>query len=114
MGITAEVRITLRSGRDGLPGAIGQGCIQLLEGVDREHSLNRAAKGLHMAYSKAWRIVREAEAHAGCELIHRDGARGSNLTDAGRRVVEGYRSLEAEATSAVARKAPGLFDGLGA
>ena len=40
-----------------LPGVFGHGCVLLLQGIAREHSLNRAAKSMGMAYSKAWRIV---------------------------------------------------------
>ena len=43
-----------------LPGVFGHGCVLLLQGIAREHSLNRAAKSMGMAYSKAWRIVNEA------------------------------------------------------
>lgn len=63
-----------------LPGVFGHGCVLLLQGIAREHSLNRAAKSMGMAYSKAWRIVNEAEGQLGCKLIERDGARGSTLT----------------------------------
>ena len=66
-----------------LPGVFGHGCVLLLQGIAREHSLNRAAKSMGMAYSKAWRIVNEAEGQLGCKLIERDGARGSTLTPAG-------------------------------
>ena len=41
-----------------LPGVFGHGCVLLLQGIAREHSLNRAAKSMGMAYSKAWRIVK--------------------------------------------------------
>ena len=41
-----------------LPGVFGHGCVLLLQGIAREHSLNRAAKSMGMANSKAWRIVR--------------------------------------------------------
>ena len=68
-----------------LPGVFGHGCVLLLQGIAREHSLNRAAKSMGMAYSKAWRIVNEAEGQLGCKLIERDGARGSTLTPAGER-----------------------------
>ena len=57
----------------------GHGCVLLLQGIAREHSLNRAAKSMGMAYSKAWRIVNEAEGQLGCKLIERDGARGSKI-----------------------------------
>ena len=55
-----------------LPGVFGHGCVLLLQGIAREHSLNRAAKSMGMAYSKAWRIVNEAEGQLGCKLIERE------------------------------------------
>ena len=109
MAIEASARITLRNPEADLPGAFGAGCAQLLEGVYRDRSLNRAAKGLGMAYSKAWRIIREAEAQLGCDLLVRDGARGSSLTDDGERVLEAYRDLQREVDDLLARRARELF-----
>ena len=77
-----------------LPGVFGHGCVLLLQGIAREHSLNRAAKSMGMAYSKAWRIVNEAEGQLGCKLIERDGARGSTLTPAGERAIAVYEELQ--------------------
>ena len=81
-----------------LPGVFGHGCVLLLQGIAREHSLNRAAKSMGMAYSKAWRIVNEAEGQLGCKLIERDGARGSSLTPAGERAIAAYEELQAGAS----------------
>ena len=52
-----------------LPGVFGHGCVLLLQGIAREHSLNRAAKSMGMAYSKAWRITKESEAALGFALL---------------------------------------------
>lgn len=109
MVVRAFARITLMGEDDSLPGAFGQGTAQLLEGVEREHSLNRAAKSLGMAYSKAWRIVNEAEAQLGCDLLLRDGARGSTLTEDGRRVLASYRALQGEVDALLARRVPELL-----
>ena len=43
-----------------LPGTFGKGTASLLRGVEKHGSLNKAAKELRMAYSKAWRLVKEA------------------------------------------------------
>ena len=51
MSVVASARITLKNSELDLPGAFGLGCVQLLEGVATEHSLNGAAKRLGMAYS---------------------------------------------------------------
>ena len=92
-----------------LPGVFGHGCVLLLQGIAREHSLNRAAKSMGMAYSKAWRIVREAEGHLGCELLARDGARGSVLTPEGEHALHAYRTLQAELDAMIAKRLTELF-----
>ena len=83
-----------------LPGVFGHGCVLLLQGIAREHSLNRAAKSMGMAYSKAWRIVNEAEGQLGCKLIERDGARGSTLTP---------EELQTDINQVIAAKADALI-----
>ncbi|MEE0612367.1 MAG: LysR family transcriptional regulator, partial [Collinsella stercoris] len=97
-------RLTISDDTRDLPGAFGGGCAALLEGIADEGSLNRAAKRMGMAYSKAWRIVREAEAHLDCELLTRDGARGSRLTPEGERALKGYRELQREVDELIARR----------
>lgn len=104
MPLSAHARLTISDGTRDLPGAFGGGCAALLEGVADEGSLNRAAKRMGMAYSKAWRIVREAEAHLDCELLTRDGARGSRLTPEGERALKGYRELQREVDELIARR----------
>lgn len=109
MALAAHVRLTLTDPNRDLPGAFGSGCAALLEGVAEEGSLNRAAKRMGMAYSKAWRIVREAEAHVGCTLLARDGARGSSLTEDGVRVLAAYRQLQADVDELLAHRTQELF-----
>ena len=62
-----------------------------------------------MAYSKAWRIVNEAEGQLDCKLIERDGARGSSLTPAGKRAIEVYETLQAEINDVIATRADALI-----
>ena len=85
MEYKTTAKLVIQSCDKDLPGVFGHGCVLLLQGIAREHSINRAAKSMGMAYSKAWRIVNEAEGQLGCKLIERDGARGSSLTPAGER-----------------------------
>ena len=75
MEYKTTAKLVIQSCDKDLPGVFGHGCVLLLQGIAREHSLNRAAKSMGMAYSKAWRIVNEAEGQLGCKLIERDGAR---------------------------------------
>ena len=48
----------------------------LCRGVRDDGSLNKAAKNMGMAYSKAWRIMKQTEEAFGFNLINRDGAQG--------------------------------------
>lgn len=109
MTVKAHARLIIHSDDRELPGAFGYGCVLLLEGVEEEHSLNRAAKRMGMAYSKAWRLVKEAEAQLGYDLLDRDGARGSTLTDRGRKAVKAYRALQTEINTLLDRRVPELF-----
>ena len=114
MEYKATARLVIQSCDKDLPGVFGHGCVLLLQGIAREHSLNRAAKSLGMAYSKAWRIVNEAEAQLGCKLIERDGARGSTLTPAGERAIEAYETLQSEINQVIAAKADALIASINA
>jgi molybdate transport system regulatory protein len=71
----------------------GPGIAALCRGVMESGSLNKAAKSMGMAYSKAWRIMKESEEGLGFQLLNRDGARGSTLTEEGVRLLEAYDKL---------------------
>lgn len=107
--LTASARLTVHQATGGLPGAFGSGCVQLLQGVAEEHSLNRAAKRMGMAYSKAWRLVNEAEDQLGVKLLDRNGALGSTLTPEGERAMAAYRTLQRDIDELIARRMPELF-----
>ena len=77
-----------------LPGVFGHGCVLLLQGIAREHSLNRAAKSMGMAYSKAWRIIKDTEAALDVQLLYRDGAHGSRLTENCEQILAAYQAIE--------------------
>lgn len=74
-------------------GTFGPGVASLCRGVREYGSLNAAAKSMHMAYSKAWRIMGESERLLGVQLIARDGARGSRLTEDGEMLLNTYDDL---------------------
>lgn len=82
--------IKIRNSSD--PGDIGfgRGVIQLLEGIERLGSINKATNEMGMAYSKAWRIINSVEKEFGIRLVDRDGAHGSAITPEGRRLMETY------------------------
>ena len=72
----------------------GRGIASLCLGVRETGSLNASAKGMGMAYSKAWRIVKDTEAALDLQLLNRDGAHGSDLTEAGNKLLDTYLAIE--------------------
>ena len=102
--LSVDIKLSVVVDGDRNAGTLGKGVVALLQGILDMGSLNRAAKSLGMAYSKAWRIVKETEAGFGFLLINRDGARGSTLTEDGLRLVEVYRTLQEEADEFVNKR----------
>lgn len=72
----------------------GRGIANLCLGVRDTGSLNASAKGMGMAYSKAWRIVKDTEAALGIQLLDRDGAHGSTLTKEGEKLLDAYVAID--------------------
>jgi len=76
----------------------GPGIAELLERVDRLHSLRKATMEMGMAYSKAWSIIKAAEKYLSFPLlISTTGGRGgggAELSPQGRRFLEAYRAFE--------------------
>lgn len=97
--ISIKIRIT-PEGKD-LASAFGPGSATLLQGIKKYRSLNKAAKEMHMAYSKAWKRLKDTETQLGFALIERQGARGSILTPEGEEILALFYDLEAAANNAV-------------
>jgi molybdate transport system regulatory protein len=84
--------------------AFGKGVVILLEGVEKYGSLSKSYKEMHMAASKAWKILNRAEEDLQVTLVERKvgGSNGgcSKLTPEGRELVRRYRQLMDEMTKA--------------
>lgn len=102
--LKTQTRITVYAGKNADDATFGKGVATLMRGVKETGSLNAAAKRIKMAYSKAWRIVKETEAGFGFMLIDRDGARGSTLTKEGEKLLAAYEDTEAKASEYVAKR----------
>lgn len=88
-----KVRVYIANPDSESRSVFGRGVAQLCIGVRDLGSLNAAAKSIGMAYSKAWRIVKDTEAALGVQLLYRDGAHGSTLTEEGAVLLDTYLEL---------------------
>src|SRR5947209_18948798 len=106
---TVGVRVRVeRAGR----AVLGQGRIELLEAIDRWHSISEAARQLHLSYRHAWLLVQSTIEAAGQPLVtaatggsHGGGPR---LTPLGRRAVSIFRELQGQLDSTAGALLPRL------
>ena len=96
-------RLRIRRGEEDTKTVFGHGTAQLLQGIRELNSLNRAAKRMGMAYSKAWKSIRSTEDHLGFQLIERKAQHGSELTEQGERFLDYFLRAEAAAEQAASR-----------
>ncbi len=92
--LSASVRLSVKTDEDDHGSMFGRGIANLCLGVREHGSLNAAAKSMGMAYSKAWRIIKDTEATLGVQLLNRDGAHGSELTEAGNKLLDAYITID--------------------
>ena len=90
------IRLAIKSETSDSNSQFGRGVANLCLGVRELGSLNAAAKSMKMAYSKAWRIIKETEAALGIQLLDRDGAHGSTLTEEGNKLLDAYQEVDAK------------------
>lgn len=88
------VRLTVTNPSSESTSAFGPGVAKLCLGVREHGSLNASAKAMRMAYSKAWRIIKDTEETLDVQLLLRDGAHGSTLTEDGNRLLDAYLAIE--------------------
>jgi molybdenum ABC transporter molybdate-binding protein len=108
---TADLRVWVE--RDGRS-VLGRGRADLLEAIDRYHSISEAARRLGMSYRRAWLLVQGANEAAGLPLVetatggsHGGGAR---LTAQGRWAVALFRALQGQLREAAADLLPRLVE----
>jgi molybdate transport system regulatory protein len=84
--------------------AFGKGVVVLLEGVEKYGSLSKSYKEMHMAASKAWKILNRAEEDLQVTLVERKvgGSNGgsSKLTKEGKELITRYRAMMKDVTEA--------------
>ena len=78
-------------------GGFCKGTYLLLRGVEETGSLHHAAKDLGMSYSKAWTLINGVEDDFQKSLLVRHGAKGSVLSDFGRKLMNEYEHMYQDA-----------------
>jgi len=78
---------------------LGKGGAMLLEAIEREGSLTKAAKSLNISYRYAWGYLRKIEKRLGKSVVEtfkggRDGGGGMRLTPLGRYLLRKYNRFE--------------------
>ncbi len=86
----------------------GVGRALLLKKVDEHGSLRKAAKELGMSYRAAWGKIKKTEEIIGDKLVVQSGSRrdGYELTELGRKILEGFESWYREIESYAISQAP--------
>src|SRR5262249_41584807 len=83
---------------------LGPGRLELLEAIDRHHSISAAARKLGVSYRRAWVVVDSINRAAGEELVHRqtggrDGG-GAVLTARAYQAIRMYYALQSRVQQA--------------
>jgi molybdate transport system regulatory protein len=85
------------------PGGVrlGPGKVALLEAIDSEGSLSRAAASIGMSYRRAWLFMQQVnqafDETAVATPEHGHGGGPAKLTDFGRELIRQYRDIESKA-----------------
>ena len=93
--------------------AFGPGVAELLRRVRETHSLRAAALAMEMAYSKAWKIVKNAEECLDCKLLRtatggKNGG-GATLTPEAEQLLAAYDAYCRELNAFAAEKFQAAF-----
>ena len=98
-----HLKLTVRLYTEDDQRCFGPGIATLLERVQEHKSLRAAAASMEMAYSKAWRIIRTAEAVFGCKMLSStiggQHGGGAVLTPEAERLLAAYRAYETDVTA---------------
>ncbi len=93
------LRVDLSSGR-----AVGPGKIRLLAQIHKSGSITQAARDLGLSYRRAWLLINDLNNSFRLPVIEAatggSGGGGTRLTPFGRKLVQRYQTIEAEALAA--------------
>jgi len=78
---------------------IGKGGAQILEQIEKEHSISKASKKLGMSYRYVWSYIKRVEKTLEKPIVEtyrggKKGGGGAELTSFGKELLEEYRLVE--------------------
>ena len=79
---------------------IGKGRMEILDNIEKTGSINQTAKIMKMSYKAVWSKIKATEKHLNTVIVHTDRKEGSRLSDEGKELLEKFRLLKRECTSA--------------
>ncbi len=84
----------------------GPGPLRLLQFIEQEGSLAKAAKAMGMSYKKAWDMVDQLNKKASSPVVvsKKGGSKGggTEITERGKQLMDGYTALERKLDSVLA------------
>lgn len=101
----AMAKLSIRIAFEGAE-PFGPGKVRLLELIEKEGSIRAAAAAMSMSYRHAWLLLQAVEDTFGAPAVATStggaGGGGAKLTELGKRLVDRYRTIEANASRAAA------------
>lgn len=91
--IKPAIKLSLVNSVSSSRAVLGRGVVELLLNVERDGSLNKAAKDMKMSYSKAWKLITRTEETLGIKLLIKKRPSGSKLTTDGKKLATVYLDL---------------------
>lgn len=100
--ITTALKLMLKRNNDIF---FGPGVAELLEDIEKTGSVRKATETMGLSYSKAWQILRKANASLGYDLVisTKGGINGGSayLTKEGKELLEKYKKFCIDAQSTI-------------
>ncbi len=88
--------------------SVGPGVFALLRAIDEKASVSEAARSLDLSYSKAWKIIRQAEENLGKKLVLRKsggpGGGSAQVTPEGLALIKAFRKTEKQVSDFARKK----------
>ncbi len=79
---------------------IGKGRMEILDNIEKTGSINQTAKIMKMSYKAVWSKIKATEKHLDTVIVHTDRKEGSRLSKEGKELLEKFRLLKRQCTSA--------------